>query len=301
MDNAKWVEIKREDEINENGEFITTKKTLEPFKKKYWGLEKKDIIDTTLRFIGLAAIFLPLWLFYQQQNAERNKQRALFQMDVYSKTVTELHSLLNKPICSQEFEKSNNIILFDMYPKLVLLGDKAVIDTFKSVKSLVEFSSIVCSGFRLSDSLYNLTYSMEQLVVSPGIPTKEINMKKSDDLFFNTYMQIYNLLPRLDNVKYNDNSLDTANELKLFSEAFHSTFLDLKVKASSYSSSFMKFKSNNVNNFKLENIEFYDLQYEINRLKNEYTEYYTRLLNNAVTKLDAVIIKSSILSSKGGY
>jgi len=302
MDKSKWIETKKECEINENGDLITKKITLELSKNKYFGLEKKDIIDTVLRFIGLAAIFLPLWLFYQQQNAERNKQKALFQMDVYSHAVTELHSLLNKPMCSQEFEKSKNILLFDIYPKLVLLSDKTVIDTFKSIKNIIEFSSIMCDGFKLSDSLYNMTYNMEEILLSQPKTSKQISLNKADKDFYNTYMQIYNLLSRLANIDYQiNNTLDTAKQLELFDKAFVHTFIDLKQKATSYSDSFMKFKGNNINDFKLDNIEFYDLQFAIAKLKDEYTEYYTRLLNNGITKFNSVVISSSILSSKSRY
>ena len=297
MKSSKWTETKKECEVDTEGNLTTKRITLEVSKRKYWGLEKKDIIDTILRFVGLAAIFLPLWLFYQQQSAERTKQKTLFQMDVYSTTVTQLHSLLNAPLCSHEFENTKNSLLFEMYPKLILLSDKAVIDTFTSVKTLLEFSSILCKGFNLADSLYEMTSKIEE-AISNRTKSRDIVIGKHNKEFYNVYRQIYYLLPRLDNLDHKSNTeYDSTKNLKLFDQAFVHTILDLKMKANAYSDSFTKFEDGSLNDFKLDNIEFYDLQYDIAKLKDEYTEYYYQQLNVLIPKFDSIIINSSILST----
>src|SRR3954462_10443868 len=126
MDKSKWIETKKECEFDEKGELVVKKVTLELETKK--GLEKKDLIDISLRLVSLLAIFIPILLFFQQQKAERDKQKALFQLEVYSNVTTKLHSMLNVPINSKEFEITKNELFYTIYPKLKLVNDKAVTD-----------------------------------------------------------------------------------------------------------------------------------------------------------------------------
>jgi hypothetical protein len=151
MKKKNWIETKRECEIGENGELITKKVTLELEKEK--GLEKKEIIDISLRLFSLLAIFIPVLLFFQQQKAERDKQKALFQLEVYSNVTTKLHSMINLSIRSKEFETTRNDLFYDIYPKLKLLNEKVVTDSFAPLKDIINFSYGLSTVSNAADSL----------------------------------------------------------------------------------------------------------------------------------------------------
>lgn len=125
MSEPKWVETKKEFDITDTGERVPRKVTLEPFKKKYAGFEKKEAIDVGVRVLSLMAIFIPLWLFFQQQKAEVNKQKVLFQLDLYAQITTELHSLLDRPFNNTQFEDSKAKLFYELDPKLKLLGNSS--------------------------------------------------------------------------------------------------------------------------------------------------------------------------------
>src|SRR3954453_8109164 len=138
MKKKNWIETKRECEIGENGELITKKVTLELEKEK--GLEKKEIIDISLRLVSLLAIFIPVALFFQQQKAERDKQKALFQLDVYGNVTLRLHAMADMPVSGKQFETSKNELFYNIYPRLKLLNDKALTDTFAKIKDIINFT-----------------------------------------------------------------------------------------------------------------------------------------------------------------
>ena len=153
MSKTEWIETKKEGEIDDNGTLIIKKVTLERTKQKHLGLERKDIIDISIRLISLGAIFIPLLLFYKQQKAERDKQKSFFQLELYSSTTTELHSILNKPFGSSEFDQTKNRLLYEIYPKLRLLSEDVVTDTFLVLKDIIDYASITSTAFNNCDSL----------------------------------------------------------------------------------------------------------------------------------------------------
>ncbi|HZG25056.1 MAG TPA: hypothetical protein VEZ17_10770 [Chitinophagaceae bacterium] len=153
MSKTEWIETKKEGEIDENGKLIIKKVTLERTRKKYMGLERKDIIDISIRLISLGAIFIPLLLFYKQQKAERDKQKSFFQLELYSGTTTELHSILNKPLGSSGFDQTKNKLLYEIYPKLRLLSENVVTDTFLVLKDVIDYASVMSTAFNNCDSL----------------------------------------------------------------------------------------------------------------------------------------------------
>ncbi|MEJ7767476.1 MAG: hypothetical protein WKF89_06675 [Chitinophagaceae bacterium] len=153
MSKPEWIETRKECDVNEEGKLVVKKVTLERRKRIYLGLERKDIIDISIRLISLGAIFIPLLLFYKQQKAERDKQKTFFQLELYSTTTTELHSLTNKPLGSKEFDLSKNKLLYEIYPKLRLLSENVVTDTFLVLKDIIGFSSILSKAFNHCDTL----------------------------------------------------------------------------------------------------------------------------------------------------
>jgi hypothetical protein len=153
MDEPKWIETKKEYSVSECGDLIPTKVTLELEKEKRAGLERKEIIDISLRVVSLLAIFIPIVLFFKQQNAERDKQKALFQLEIYSKTTTLTHSITNTELGSSEFEQIKNNILYEIYPKHVLLNEKSITDTLAALKDVISYTSMISGFTRIGDSL----------------------------------------------------------------------------------------------------------------------------------------------------
>jgi hypothetical protein len=151
MNKPRWIETRKECEIGENGELVTKKVTLELEKNKV--LEKKDLIDISLRFVSLLAIFIPIVLFFQQQKAERDKQKALFQLDVYGNVTSKLHAMADMPISGKQFEVSRNELFYNIYPRLKLLNDKPLTDTFAKIKDIINFTYGLSTVFNAADSL----------------------------------------------------------------------------------------------------------------------------------------------------
>lgn len=190
MGNQNWKETKKECEVNGNGEYIIKKVTLEIEKRKYFGLEKKDIIDLALRIIGLAAIFTPLLLFYLQRTAEIKKQKALFQLEIYSNTTSELHSLLNKSTNSVEYQKSKDKLFFELNPKLALLNDKLVIEKFNEIKQHVNLYTIISNECENIDSLTLYYIWLDAPIAHVSYYTGPLNYKEDSTTFDrNAYMR----------------------------------------------------------------------------------------------------------------
>lgn len=153
MNKGDWIETRKECEVDSTGQLTVRKITLERKRGHYLGLERKEIIDIALRLLSLGAIFIPLFLFYKQQKAERDKQRTFFQLELYSTTTTQLNSLVNQPLGSTGFDQAQGKILYEIYPKLRLLSEDVVVDSFLVLKDIIYYSSIMAKGFNASDSL----------------------------------------------------------------------------------------------------------------------------------------------------
>jgi hypothetical protein len=161
MIDPKWIETKKEYEFNDKGEMKPKKVIVELYKKRYAGFEKKEAIDVMLRLLSLFAIFIPLWLFFQQQKAELNKQKLLFQLDLYSKITTSLHSLFDRPFSNPEFENSRGELFFELEPKLKLLGETEVINKFKEIKHNIPLYAL-CS--RINQNVDTFRYHSDNML-----------------------------------------------------------------------------------------------------------------------------------------
>lgn len=190
MNEPKWVETKKEYDITDTGERVPKKVTLEPFKKKYAGFEKKEAIDVVLRLVSLLAIFIPLWLFFQQQKAELNKQKVLFQLDLYAQITTELHSLLDRPFNNTQFEDSRTKLFYELDPKLKLLGDSKVISKFKELKQNIPLY-LLCSKINVNvDSFRHYAENMLVHIKSSPIPVTGAYAEDEKNVF---YMFLYKI------------------------------------------------------------------------------------------------------------
>lgn len=190
MSESKWVETKKEYDISDTGERVPKKVTLEPFKKKYAGFEKKEAIDVVLRVVSLLAIFIPLWLFFQQQKAELNKQKVLFQLDLYAQITTELHSLLDRPFNNAQFEDSRNRLFYELDPKLKLLGDSKVINKFKELKQNIPLY-LLCSKINMNvDSFRHYSENILVHIKSSHIPVAGAYAEDEKNIFYTLFYKI---------------------------------------------------------------------------------------------------------------
>lgn len=152
---GKWIQTKKECEVDEVGNFIVKRVTLEIEKKRSGGLERKDIIDLILRLVGLLAIGIPVLLFYFQQKAERDKQRALLQIEVYSDASMQLHQLLNdEHLSSSNFEAGKNKVHYEYYPKIVLYNrDERIMSLLREINRDLTYYSFFRNLISKNDSI----------------------------------------------------------------------------------------------------------------------------------------------------
>ena len=157
---SNWIETKKECEVGGEGNLITKTVILELEKEKenLWKYRPKEAIDLILRVFGIVAIAVPIILFYKGQQAERDKQKALFQLQIYTDATVEMHVLSEKNPGSAEFEQSKNKLFYQIYPKLRLLNDKPIVDTFRVLKDIIDFSSMAYILFNNNDSLSDILY-----------------------------------------------------------------------------------------------------------------------------------------------
>ena len=160
----QWKAVRKEVEVNEMGQEVPKRIIFELEKKKYLGFEKKDFIDFTLRIIGLTAIFIPVLLFYLQSKSESKKQKMLFQLDVYSKTSANVHTLLDQPVIDKNYEQVKNNFFYELYPKIILLDDKAVVKEIFEFKNHFILYSVIARQVYVVDSLVELSRKLSDLL-----------------------------------------------------------------------------------------------------------------------------------------
>jgi hypothetical protein len=153
----KWIETKKEYEIDAQGNLKPTKITHERIKTSLLGLEKKDFLDLLIKIIGLSAIVIPIFLYYKSNTAEINKQKSIRQFDIYSSVTTELQNIVNKPFLSPEYLTAKDRLLFELKPKVSLLGDSNVIKYFSLTEKSIAHSIDVYNEWRFIDTV--LTYA----------------------------------------------------------------------------------------------------------------------------------------------
>jgi hypothetical protein len=124
-----WIETKREYIVDELGNKVLHRTTSEIDESKdspSWFTRNKEPVDFILRLIGVAAIAIPLLLFARGQTAELNKQKALLQIDGYSRLFTELNIVTSDPGDSI-FDSHLNILNHEIYPKIELFSTDSII------------------------------------------------------------------------------------------------------------------------------------------------------------------------------
>ena len=70
-----WVITREEYELDANGKAVRKSFSMERRQEAAKGMSRKDRIDMYIRVTGMAAIFIPLLLFYLQSCNEKQKQQ----------------------------------------------------------------------------------------------------------------------------------------------------------------------------------------------------------------------------------
>ncbi len=137
----KWVETKREYEIDDQGNERVKRITREiekPIIKLSWWVRNKDIIDSTVKLLGLVSISLPFFLFFLQQKEENRRQKGLLQLDVYSGVSIAVHSLISKDVAQGKLDSFKFKLFYELYPKIQFLNDTEIIREVEKIKPHIE-------------------------------------------------------------------------------------------------------------------------------------------------------------------
>ncbi|MBE7172615.1 MAG: hypothetical protein INR73_18695 [Williamsia sp.] len=161
MGEHEWIQTKKECEVDAQGNLVPRMITLERSRKKYLGFEKKDAVDILLRVASFFAVFIPLGLFYLQRKAEINKQKAIYQLQVYAEATSLLHQILEMPADSANFSSATNKLYFDSYPKLRILGENEVSNKFREIKNQIPLYSFL---YKVDDHLSNFYQNASHLL-----------------------------------------------------------------------------------------------------------------------------------------
>lgn len=183
MNDHTWIETKKECEVDDKGNLVPKFITLERAKKRYFGFEKKDAVDTLLRVASFFAVFIPLGLFYLQRKAEINKQKAIYQLQLYSEVTSQLHQILEMPVDSINFSTASNRLYYDFYPKLRILGEHEVVNKFREIKNQLPLYLFL---FKIDDNFGNYSVNASHLleVMLYIDDTHTGDEKKTIDRFF---------------------------------------------------------------------------------------------------------------------
>ena len=163
MEEPKWIETKKECDVDPQGKLVVKKVTLELEKRKIRGFERKDVVDFTLRLVGLMAIGIPVLVFFFQQSAERDKQRALLQIEAYSNISILLHEIVeNEDLQRYAFETKRRQVLHVYTPKIALYNnDDSLIYLLSKINNNLNacatYESYLKRSYVVGDSMRNLS------------------------------------------------------------------------------------------------------------------------------------------------
>ncbi|HMJ47839.1 MAG TPA: hypothetical protein VK498_10945 [Ferruginibacter sp.] len=149
----KWIETKREFEVDENGISNLSKTTSE-----LDNFRRKDILDFFLKTLPLLGILASLIIFFKQQNNELQRQTRLFKIETYINTTTTIRAMVTK--IDKEFFIAKDELYSKLYPRIKFINDKSVINKVDTIITYINLYSILLKHHEDIDSLINKFYSM---------------------------------------------------------------------------------------------------------------------------------------------
>jgi len=293
---SNWIETKKEYEVIEQGDLTPKRITLEPEKEKenLWRYKPKEVIDLILRFVGIVAIAVPIILFYKGQQAERDKEKALFQLQIFTDATTEMHALANRKPGSPEFEQIKNKLFYQIYPKLRLLNDKPIVDTFRVMKDIIDFSSIAYILFNNVDSVSEM---LRLFNIDRNFIKKESSYYKDivDRICVARgrvlEMRIYNWTNEIESSKR-----FTKNYVALLDSQSHEFLEAMLLKCMDANNTYNHMFADSLDTikWKLTDPEN-DLLDNITETRYDYDKNVRKQLKPYISKIDSMMIRSSIL------
>lgn len=221
MNTENWIETKKEAEIDSDGKLVVNKITLEKQKK----LEKREIVDYALKFLGLLSIGIPLVLFFLNQKSEKKKILRTTQLQIYSSTITDLHQFSYVNPFVPNYEDKASKILTETYPKVLLLDDKKVLQSFDDFNEYIEFCIQNNSFFLKCNNINSLIlhYLPEKKYPNPNddyyyleYQRKNLsNYEKSNNIYIKNQLKRINTV--IDNLQNRLNNIDKPKPVTSFS------------------------------------------------------------------------------------
>lgn len=151
MSEIKWIETKKEYEVDVTGKAVLKKFTSEPKK----GFEKKDILDLIFRSVALIAIGLPIYMVSLQQRATIQTQRITQQSDIFVNTSTEIRSILTNSVNSTQYQKSRDRLYNELSPKIAFLFSSAISEKMEEINANLPFYELIVNSTQIETSLYD--------------------------------------------------------------------------------------------------------------------------------------------------
>lgn len=159
----EWIEVKKEFDMNAAGEEVATKIYYEKQAINNALFSKKELIDYLFKIIGILSIFIPIIIFFQQQNAEKRKSERLKKIELYSEATVALHSFSQNLFLDSNYNTKAEFILYGIYPRISFMDDKLIIKQIESIKNSIFFTGRVNKEFIRSfimDSITTVLYHM---------------------------------------------------------------------------------------------------------------------------------------------
>lgn len=294
MTESEWKETKREFTVAENGELVPSKVTQELTSKveepkSKW--EPKDILDVVFRTLTLFAIGVPIMLFYWQRQEEINKQRQLFQLDVYTSTSVQLHIISSEDVSKEEFNSAKKRLLYELYPKIQLLNNPQILklmDTCREEILVREFSN------SLMNRIDSIEGTILKLLQNNTKGFSEYSKKVTElyeDYLFGHAVNTPNLVHSTLNTP---NLSHTNNQLRFYMRKYDSLrniIRNIYTKDLTLDSSQFKPETReNIYNFCA---GFHDKWFYLQYYNRDYNKYYANRITTIANSLDSLIRVSS--------
>lgn len=297
---GNWKETKKEFEITERGELMPTRVTMEL--ESPWKFRPKELIDLGIRIIALLAIGIPIFLFYQGRHAELERQQELLRIDTYTKTSTELHYLHDKRLGSGAFNDSRDKLFNELYPKLLYLNDTAIVDTFKVVKDLINFYSLISEFLAVVDSIYSTFLRDAHLFYNPNdnaIFGKESPVSVDPSQYKKVIRQLTFIYPNMSKVDWKTETEKATKLIRKDSALFKNTrdslyhYVGYLVR-NSYSFDIRQ-KKDPIPLIRRVRDEVLKIEF---KTKKTFSDNYREFLSSYTPKLDSMLVKGSMILNK---
>lgn len=177
-----WIQTKKEKKVLEGENIIIT--TEEPYQKKRFSQESKELIDLVVKVLGAASIFIPLFLLYFQYKHEVTKERNEELSQIYIDASFDVQAVKNYRFSSSQFTSASENLLFKYPAKIAVFKIDSlnfyynnlitIFEYYEAIKALSTQLNLFSSGYA---NIYG-NYSISHAKLN-GVTTK-FELKFSD-------------------------------------------------------------------------------------------------------------------------